>query len=95
MIKSYLNAGDFFENTLFYYPVEDSFIDVVLQKDNTVYPVAIHKNKLLPKDLITESNHFTGQKNSKLKRGLWVVLGLFEKTTYLKDNLVALPISYI
>ena len=95
MIKSYVNAGDFFENTLFYYPVEDSFIDVLLQKDNTVYPVAIHKNKLLPKDLITEFNHFKGERNTKLKRGLWVVLGLFEKKTYLKDNLVALPISYL
>ena len=95
MIKSYLNAGDSFEDTLFYYPVEDSFIDLLLQKDNTVYPVAIHKNKLLPKDLITEFNHFKGERNTKLKRGLWVVLGLFEKKTYLKDNLVALPISYI
>ena len=95
MIKSYVNAGDFFENTLFYYPVEDSLIDVVLEKENTVYPVAIHKNKLLPKELITEFNHFKGERNTKLKRGLWVVLGLFEKKTYLKDNLVALPISYI
>ena len=95
MIKSYLNAGDSFEDTLFYYPVEDSFIDVVLQKDNTVYPVAIHKNKLLPKDLITEFNHFKGEKNSKLKRGLGVVLCLTEQKTYLKDNLVALPLSYL
>ena len=95
MIKSYLNAGDSFEDTLFYYPVEDSLIDVVLEKENTVYPVAIHKNKLLPKELITEFNHFKGERNTKLKRGLWVVLGLFEKKTYLKDNLVALPISYI
>ena len=95
MIKSYLNAGDSFEDTLFYYPVEDSFIDVVLQKENTVYPVAIHKNKLLPKDLITEFNHFKGEKNSKLKRGLGVVLGLIEEKTYHKDNLVALPISYL
>ena len=95
MIKSYVNAGDFFENTLFYYPVEDSFIDVLLQKDNTVYPVAIHKNKLLPKDLITEFNHIKGEKNSKLKRGLGVVLCLTEQKTYLKDNIVALPISYL
>lgn len=95
MIKSYLNAGDSFEDTLFYYPVEDSLIDVVLEKENTVYPVAIHKNKILPKELITEFNHFKGERNTKLKRGLWVVLGLFEKKTYLKDNLVALPISYI
>ena len=95
MIKSYLNAGDSFEDTLFYYPVEDSFIDVVLQKDNTVYPVAIHKNKLLPKDLITEFNHIKGEKNSKLKRGLGVVLCLTEQKTYLKDNIVALPISYL
>lgn len=95
MIKSYLNTGDSFEDTLFYYPVEDSLIDVVLEKENTVYPVAIHKNKLLPKELITEFNHFKGERNTKLKRGLWVVLGLFEKKTYLKDNLVALPISYI
>ena len=95
MIKSYLNAGDSFEDTLFYYPVEDSLIDVVLEKENTVYPVAIHKNKLLPKELITEFNHFKGERNTKLKRGLWVVLGLFDKKTYLKDNLVALPISYI
>ncbi len=95
MIKSYLNAGDSFEDTLFYYPVEDSFIDVVLQKENTVYPVAIHKNKLLPKDLITEFNHIKGEKNSKLKRGLGVVLCLTEQKTYLKDNIVALPISYL
>lgn len=95
MIKSYVNAGDFFENTLFYYPVEDSFIDVLLQKDNTVYPVAIHKNKLLPKDLITEFNHVKSEKNSKLKRGLGVVLCLTEQKTYLKDNIVALPISYL
>ena len=95
MIKSYLNAGDSFEDTLFYYPVEDSFIDVVLQKENTVHPVAIHKNKLLPKDLITEFNHFKGEKNSKLKRGLGVVLCLTEQKTYLKDNIVALPISYL
>ena len=88
-------TGDFFENTLFYYPVEDSFIDVLLQKDNTVYPVAIHKNKLLPKDLITEFNHIKGEKNSKLKRGLGVVLCLTEQKTYLKDNIVALPISYL
>ena len=32
MIKSYVNAGKSFEDTLFYYPVEDSLIDVVLKK---------------------------------------------------------------
>ena len=95
MIKSYVNAGDFFENTLFYYPVEDSFIDEKKKKENTVYPVAIHKNKLLPKDLITEFNHVKSEKNSKLKRGLGVVLCLTEQKTYLKDNIVALHISYL
>ncbi len=95
MIKSYVNAGESFEDTLFYYPVEESLIDVVLQKDNTVYPVAIHKTKLIPKELITEFNHFKGDKKMKLKRGFGVVLCLTEQKTYLKDNLVALPISYI
>ncbi len=95
MIKSYVNAGDFFENTLFYYPEEESLIDVVLQSNAMVYPVAILKNKIPPKEIISDFNHFECKNETKKKRFLGVVLGLIEKKTYLKDDLVALPISYI
>ena len=99
ILKSYSNAGEDYTFNIFYYRGKDkklskeNEIDLIIEEDGILYPVKI-KMTGNPKVSMGSANEILSKIPSK-KLGLGVILCLIDKKTYLRENLVALPIEYI
>ena len=99
ILKSYSNEGRDYRFSIFYYRGKDkrsageSEIDLVIQEDGKLYPVEI-KMTGNPKADMGAANQVLDKIPDK-KRGMGVILCLIDKKTYLRENLIALPIEYI
>ena len=99
ILKSYTNEGKDYRFHIFYYRGKDknasgeNEIDLVIEEDGMLYPVEI-KMSGNPKANMGAANLVLDKVEGKT-RGLGVILCLVDKKTYLRENLVALPIEYI
>ncbi len=99
ILKSYTNEGKDYRFNIFYYRGKDKSssteneIDLIIEEDGVLYPVEI-KMSGNPKASMGAANRVL-DKISEKKRGMGVILCLIEKKTYLRENLIALPIEYI
>ncbi len=99
ILKSYTNEGKDYRFNIFYYRGKDKSasgeneIDLVIEEDGVLYPVEI-KMSGNPKANMGAANLVLDKVDGKT-RGLGVILCLVDKKTYLRENLVALPIEYI
>ena len=99
ILKSYSNEGRDYRFSIFYYRGKDkrasgeNEIDLVIEEDGILYPVEI-KMTGNPKAVMGAANQVLDKISDK-KRGTGVILCLIDKKTYLRENLVALPIDYI
>ena len=99
ILKSYSNEGRDYRFSIFYYRGKDkrssgeNEIDLVIQEDEKLYPVEI-KMTGNPKADMGAANQVLDKIPDK-KRGTGVILCLINKKTYLRENLIALPIEYI
>lgn len=99
ILKSYSNEGLDYRFSIFYYRGKDkkasaeNEIDLIIQEDGILYPVEI-KMTGNPKANMGSTNQVLDKIPDK-KRGIGVILCLIDKKTYLRENLVALPIEYI
>ncbi len=98
ILKSYSNEGLDYHFNVFYYRGKDKTqkeneIDLILEQDGLLYPIEI-KMTGNPKAEMGEANPILDKIPEK-KRGMGAILCLIDKKTYLRENLVALPISYI
>ena len=95
ILKSYSNEGRDYRFSIFYYRGKDkrvsgeNEIDLVIEEDGILYPVEI-KMTGNPKAVMGAANQVLDKISDK-KRGT----GVIDKKTYLRENLVALPIDYI
>lgn len=99
ILKSYSNEGKDYKFSIFYYRGKDkntskeNEIDLVIEEDGILYPVEI-KMSGNPKANMGAANKVLDKIDGK-KRGMGVILCLIDKKTYLRENLLALPIEYI
>ena len=99
ILKSYSNEGKDYRFNIFYYRGKDrsasneNEIDLIIEEDGILYPVEI-KMSGNPKDSMGATNQVLDKIPDK-KRGMGIILCLIEKKTYLRENLIALPINYI
>ena len=99
ILKSYSNEGQDYKFSIFYYRGKDkrasseNEIDLIIQEDGLLYPVEI-KMTGNPKASMGSANQILDKIPDK-KRGMGVILCLIDKKTYLRENLVALPIEFI
>ena len=99
VLKSYANEGMDYKFNIFYYRGKDknktteNEIDLIIEEDGVLYPVEI-KMSGNPKANMSSANTVLDKIPDK-KRGMGVILCLVDKKTYLRENLVALPIDYI
>jgi len=99
ILKTYSNEGKDYRFNIFYYRGKDKSssneneIDLIIEENGTLYPVEI-KMTGNPKASMASANQVLDKIPSK-QRGLGVILCLVDKKTYLRENLLALPISYI
>ncbi|MCF0108777.1 MAG: ATP-binding protein [Erysipelotrichaceae bacterium] len=98
ILKSYANEGLDYRFNIYYYrgkdkSSQDNEIDLVIEENGVIYPVEI-KMTGNPKASMAAANVVLDKVPGK-QRGMGVILCLIEKKTYLRENLVALPIEYI
>ena len=99
ILKSYSNEGKDYRFQIFYYRGKDrsasgeNEIDLIIEEDGVLYPVEI-KLSGNPKASMGATNQVLDKIPDK-KRGMGIILCLIDKKTYLRENLVALPINYI
>ena len=99
ILKSYTNEGKDYKFTIFYYRGKDkkvngeNEIDLIIEEDGVLYPVEI-KMSGNPKANMGAANPVLDKVKDKT-RGMGVILCLIDKKTFLRENLVALPIEYI
>ena len=99
ILKSYSNEGRDYRFNIFYYRGKDknvtneNEIDLIIEENGMLYPVEI-KMSGNPKASMGATNQVLDKISDK-QRGIGVILCLIDKKTYLRENLIALPISYI
>lgn len=99
ILKSYSNAGRDYHFNIYYYRGKDkqvsgeNEIDLIIEENGILYPVEI-KMTANPKASMASANTILDKIEEK-KRGTGVILCMIDKMTWLRDNLVALPVSYI
>lgn len=99
ILKSYSNAGKDYRFNIFYYRGKDkntfgeNEIDLIIEEDGILYPVEI-KMSGNPKASMGATNQVLDKIPDK-KRGVGIILCLIDKKTYLRENLLALPLEYI
>ena len=99
ILKTYSNEGKDYRFSIYYYRGKDkkasgeNEIDLVIEENGVLYPIEI-KMTGNPKSGMGAANQVLDKIPDK-KRGLGVILCLIDKKTYLRENLVALPIEYI
>ncbi len=99
ILKSYANEGKDYKFNIFYYRGKDKSniteneIDLIVEEDGILYPIEI-KMSGNPKASMAAANTILDNVGNK-KRGMGVILCLIDKKTYLRENLLALPIEYI
>ena len=99
ILKSYINEGKDYKFSIFYYRGKDkgasgeNEIDLIIEEDGILYPIEI-KMSGNPKANMGATNPVLDKIKEK-SRGMGVILCLIDKKTYLRENLVALPIEYV
>ena len=99
ILKSYSNEGHDYRINIFYYHGKDkkvnveNEIDLVIEENGVLYPIEI-KMTGNPKAIMGSANTVLDKVNDKT-RGMGVILCMVDKITYLRENLVALPIEYL
>ncbi len=99
ILKSYSNEGKDYRFNIFYYRGKDrssyneNEIDLIIEEDGVLYPVEI-KMSGNPKASMGAANQVLDKIPNK-ERGMGIILCLVNKKTYLRENLIALPICYI
>lgn len=99
ILKSYTNEGKDYRFSLSYYRGKDKAgdcdneIDLVIEEDGILYPVEI-KMTGNPKAKMGSANTVLDKIPDK-RRGMGVILCLADKKTYLRENLLALPLEYV
>lgn len=99
ILKSYSNEGRDYQFQIFYYRGKDKStageneIDLIIEENGVLYPVEI-KMTGNPKASMGSANTILDKIPEK-KRGMGVILCMVSQKTYLRENLVALPIEYI
>lgn len=99
ILKSYSNEGKDYRFNIFYYRGKDKSasveneIDLIIEENGILYPVEI-KMSGNPKADMGAANPILDKIPDK-KRGNGIILCLIDKKTYLRENLIALPIEYV
>ncbi len=99
ILKSYANEGKDYKFNIFYYRGKDkraaaeNEIDLIIEENGVLYPVEI-KMTGNPRADMAAANTVLDRIPDK-KRGMGIILCLIDRKTYLRENLIALPVTYI
>lgn len=93
VIKSYYNSGHDIQNLYFYRDKDQREIDLIIEKDDILYPIEIKKSSRPGSEM---AKHFSVlSKLSGKKMGTGCIICQCDKKLLLKEDLIALPIEYL
>lgn len=93
IMKTHLNSGKTLKSLYFYRDKDKKEIDLIIEENNTLYPVEIKMTANPTKAMA--KNFDVLSKISDKQIGNGIILCQYDKKTYLKEDLIALPIEYI
>lgn len=93
IIKSYYNAGHDADKIYFYRDKDKKEIDLVIEKDNILYPVEIKKSSRVSLDM--SSSFSVLSKISGKETGHGCIICQCDKKLELSDKVTALPVDYV
>ena len=99
ILKSYTNEGKDYRFSIYYYrgkdksSVSENEIDLILEENGILYPIEI-KMTANPKAVMSAANTVLDRIPEKT-RGTGIILCLIPEKTYLRENLIALPLEYV
>ena len=98
-MKSFSNEGRDYRFSIFYYRGKDKSatgeneIDLIIEENGVLYPIEI-KMTGNPRAGMAAANQVLDKIPEK-QRGMGVILCLAGSKMYLRENLIALPITYL
>ena len=98
ILKTYSNEGKDYRFNIYYYRGKDkrktgeNEIDLIIEENGVLYPVEI-KMSGNPKAIMGATNQVLDR--YLIKKSMELFFYLIDKKTYLRENLIALPIEYI
>lgn len=107
ILKSYANEGLTYDFDVYYYSGSDrkkskgyngtinvaGEIDLIIQENGVLYPIEIKMSTLPKASMAAEFDVLDGIPDQK--RGMGAIICLLDRKLYLRENLVALPLSYL
>ena len=107
ILKSYSNEGLDYDFNVFYYKSKDKIkknvdgkevaidgeIDLIISENGILYPIEIKMTANPKAEMTSEFDVLDKVKESK--RGMGVIICMYDKKIYLRENLVVLPINFL
>lgn len=102
ILKSYANEGLYYDFDVFFYNGKDKKrgekeadgeIDLIIQEGGILYPIEIKKTMMPKAIMASEFDVLDGVPDKK--RGMGAIICLLDRKLFLRENLVALPLSYL
>ncbi len=102
ILKSYANEGMDYDFDVYYYRGKDKKkndreiegeIDLIIQENGILYPVEIKKSAMPKADMASAFVVLDGIPEKK--RGMGAIICLIDRKMFLRENLVALPLSFL
>ena len=107
ILKSYSNEGSDYDFYVFYYKSKDKIkknvdgkevaidgeIDLIISENGILYPIEIKMTANPKAEMTSEFDVLDKVKESK--RGMGVIICVYDKKIYLRENLVVLPINFL
>ena len=93
ILKSFLNYGKNLDNIFYYRDKDQKEIDLIIEDNNTIYPIEIKKSATIQKDWSKNFSVLSKITNKSIGKGY--VVSLVEKPVNISSNVTAIPIEYI
>lgn len=93
ILKSFLNYGKNLDNIFYYRDKDQKEIDLIIEDNNTIYPIEIKKSATIQKDWSKNFSVLSKITNKSIGKGY--VVSLVEKPVTITSNVTAIPIEYI
>ncbi|MBR4330497.1 MAG: DUF4143 domain-containing protein, partial [Candidatus Riflebacteria bacterium] len=93
ILKSFLNYGKNLDNIFYYRDKDQKEIDLIIEDNNTIYPIEIKKSATIQKDWSKNFSVLSKITNKSIGKGY--VVSLVEKPVNITSNVTAIPIEYI
>ena len=92
ILKSYLNAGESLRNIFFYRDVQKREIDLLIKSEGVLYPIEIKKGATPQKDMV---KNFSALENLETPIGMGALICLANRSSYLTENTITVPVDHI